>query len=135
VQVLTPSGYQAKIEFLQRLLVKCALNSNFIACILFANKVIFTRNKITNFHNDHLWTENPHIYSNKSLTSVFVHIGIGIIGNHFIGLYCNSLRLSVRCYLFQFFGEYITSVLRTYAFSWDYRCIYMHEEISVLCIM
>jgi len=38
-----------KQEFLQWLFVKCALNPNFIAYILFADKVIFTQNKITNF--------------------------------------------------------------------------------------
>jgi len=53
--------YKPRSKFSQWLLVKCASNPNFVAYILFTDEALFTRNGITNFHNDHVWAEeNPH---------------------------------------------------------------------------
>nr|KAF7415999.1 hypothetical protein H0235_012591 [Vespula pensylvanica] len=45
VQVLSQLNYQARIEFLQWLLVKFASNQNFLFCILFTDEVLLTRNE------------------------------------------------------------------------------------------
>jgi len=37
------------------LLVKCILNSNFVACILFTDEIVFMQKGVTNFHNNNTY--------------------------------------------------------------------------------
>jgi len=43
-----------KNRIFTKLLVKFALNLNFVTCISFFDETAFTQNEITNFHNDHV---------------------------------------------------------------------------------
>ncbi|KAJ4446486.1 hypothetical protein ANN_13182 [Periplaneta americana] len=60
VQALSPADYPARVRFCQWFLQQCGVNPNFPALILFTDEAQFTRNGITNFHNQHVWAyENP----------------------------------------------------------------------------
>ncbi|KAJ4437091.1 hypothetical protein ANN_17226, partial [Periplaneta americana] len=60
VQALSPADYPARVRFCQWFLQQCGVNPNFPALVLFTDEAQFTRDGITNFHNQHLWAyENP----------------------------------------------------------------------------
>ncbi|KAJ4432635.1 hypothetical protein ANN_21258 [Periplaneta americana] len=60
VQALSPANYPARVRFCQWFLQQCGVNPNFPALILFTDEAQFTRDGITNFHNQHVWAyENP----------------------------------------------------------------------------
>ncbi|KAJ4436202.1 hypothetical protein ANN_18832 [Periplaneta americana] len=56
VQALSPVDYPARVRFCQWFLQQCGVNPNFPALVLFTDEAQFTRDGITNFHNQH---ENP----------------------------------------------------------------------------
>ncbi|KAJ4435677.1 hypothetical protein ANN_18293 [Periplaneta americana] len=60
VQALSPADYPARVRFCQWFLQQCGVNPNFPALVLFTDEAQFTRDGITNFHNQHVWAyENP----------------------------------------------------------------------------
>ncbi|KAJ4451198.1 hypothetical protein ANN_02658 [Periplaneta americana] len=60
VQALSPADYPARVRFCQWFLQQCGVNPNFPALVLFTDEAQFTRDGITNFHNQHVWVyENP----------------------------------------------------------------------------
>ncbi|KAJ4429896.1 hypothetical protein ANN_22100 [Periplaneta americana] len=60
VQALSPADYPARVRFCQWFLQQCGANPNFPALVLFTDEAQFTRDGITNFHNQHVWSyENP----------------------------------------------------------------------------
>ncbi|KAJ4447098.1 hypothetical protein ANN_09098 [Periplaneta americana] len=60
VQALSPADYPARVRFCQWFLQQCGVNPNFAALVLFTDEAQFTRDGITNFHNQHVWAyENP----------------------------------------------------------------------------
>ncbi|KAJ4432454.1 hypothetical protein ANN_21073 [Periplaneta americana] len=60
VQSLSPADYPARVRFCQWFLQQCGVNPNFPALVLFTDEAQFTRDGITNFHNQHVWAyENP----------------------------------------------------------------------------
>ncbi|KAJ4442110.1 hypothetical protein ANN_11976 [Periplaneta americana] len=60
VQALSPADYSARVRFCQWFLQQCGVNPNFPALVLFTDEAQFTRDGITNFHNQHVWAiENP----------------------------------------------------------------------------
>ncbi|KAJ4448333.1 hypothetical protein ANN_10348 [Periplaneta americana] len=60
VQALSPADYPARVRFCQWFLQQCGVNPNFPALVLFTDLAQFTRDGITNFHNQHVWAyENP----------------------------------------------------------------------------
>jgi len=77
---------------------------NFVACILFIDEAAFTQNGITNFHNDRSRNSSC-TYSSKSSKLVFVKC-LNVIPFHH--LICNFPKSVIKCYLSQFFDEYIT---------------------------
>ncbi|KAJ4426353.1 hypothetical protein ANN_27167 [Periplaneta americana] len=59
-QALSPADYPARVRFCQWFLQQCGVNPNFPALVLFTDEAQFTRDGITNFHNQHVWAyENP----------------------------------------------------------------------------
>ncbi|KAJ4445503.1 hypothetical protein ANN_12183, partial [Periplaneta americana] len=57
---LSPADYPARVRFCQWFLRQCGVNPNFPALALFTDEAQFTRDGITNFHNQHVWAyENP----------------------------------------------------------------------------
>ncbi|KAJ4426611.1 hypothetical protein ANN_26409 [Periplaneta americana] len=60
VQALSPADYPTRVRFCQWFLQQCGVNPNFPALVLFTDEAQFTRDGITNFHNQHVWAyENP----------------------------------------------------------------------------
>ncbi|KAJ4432089.1 hypothetical protein ANN_20703 [Periplaneta americana] len=55
VQALSPADYPARVRFCQWFLQQCGVNPNFPALVLFTDEAQFTRDGITNFHNQHVW--------------------------------------------------------------------------------
>ncbi|KAJ4445681.1 hypothetical protein ANN_12365, partial [Periplaneta americana] len=67
VQALSPADYPARVRFCQWFLLQCGVNPN-----LFTDEAQFTRDGITNFHNQHAYTnflENtiPHVLEDTPL--------------------------------------------------------------------
>ncbi|KAJ4448402.1 hypothetical protein ANN_10418 [Periplaneta americana] len=57
---LSPADYPARVRFCQWFLQQCGVNPNFPALVLYKDEAQFTRDGITNFHNQHVWAyENP----------------------------------------------------------------------------
>ncbi|KAJ4447565.1 hypothetical protein ANN_09572, partial [Periplaneta americana] len=57
---LSPADYPARVRFCQWFLQQCGVNPNFPALVLFTDEAQFTRDGITNFHNQHVWAyKNP----------------------------------------------------------------------------
>ncbi|KAJ4430198.1 hypothetical protein ANN_22408 [Periplaneta americana] len=57
VQALSSADYPARVRFCQWFLQQCGVNPNLV---LFTDEAQFTRDGITNFHNQHVWAyENP----------------------------------------------------------------------------
>ncbi|KAJ4435483.1 hypothetical protein ANN_18099 [Periplaneta americana] len=52
VQALSPADYPARVRFCQWFLQQCGVNPNFPALVLFTDEAQFTRDGITNFHNN-----------------------------------------------------------------------------------
>jgi len=94
---------------------------NFVACILFIDEAAFTRNGITNFHNDRSRNSSC-TYSSKSSKLVFVKC-LNVISPH--QLICNFPKSVIKCYLSQFFGEYITFL----------ESMPLVEKLSSTCMM
>ncbi|KAJ4432842.1 hypothetical protein ANN_21481 [Periplaneta americana] len=59
-QALSPADYPARVRFCHWFLQQCGVNPNFPALVLFTDEAQFTRDGITDFHNQHIWAyENP----------------------------------------------------------------------------
>ncbi|KAJ4443770.1 hypothetical protein ANN_05548 [Periplaneta americana] len=57
LQALSPADYSARVRFCQLFLQQCGVNPKLV---LFTDEAQFTRDGITNFHNQHVWAyENP----------------------------------------------------------------------------
>ncbi|KAJ4430414.1 hypothetical protein ANN_22630 [Periplaneta americana] len=54
VEALSPADYPARVRFCQWFLQQCGVNPNFPALVLFTDEAQFTRDGITNFHNQHV---------------------------------------------------------------------------------
>ncbi|KAJ4427551.1 hypothetical protein ANN_25199 [Periplaneta americana] len=54
VQALSSADYPARVRFCQWFLQQCGVNPNFPALVLFTDEAQFTRDGITNFHNQHV---------------------------------------------------------------------------------
>ncbi|KAJ4438232.1 hypothetical protein ANN_14171 [Periplaneta americana] len=91
VQALSPADYPARVRFCQWFLQQCGVNQNFPALVLFTDEAKFTRDGITNFHNQHVWAyENPR----ATVPSHHQNMWAGIIGDRLVGphVLVNGLR-------------------------------------------
>ncbi|KAJ4451322.1 hypothetical protein ANN_02784 [Periplaneta americana] len=61
VQALSPADYPARFRFCQWFLQQCGVNPNSPALVLFTDEAQFTRDGITNFHNQHVWAYKTHV--------------------------------------------------------------------------
>ncbi|KAJ4449147.1 hypothetical protein ANN_00542 [Periplaneta americana] len=87
VQALSSADYPARDRFCQPFLQQCGVNPNFPALVLFTDEAQFTRDGITNFHNQHVWA-----YENLRATVPSHHqvrfslnMWAGIIGDRLVG--------------------------------------------------
>ncbi|KAJ4431017.1 hypothetical protein ANN_19610 [Periplaneta americana] len=61
VQALSPADYPARLRFCQWFLQQCGVNPNFPALVLFTDEAQFTRDGITNFHNQMYGRMKSHV--------------------------------------------------------------------------
>lgn len=87
VQELLVEDYPKRIGFCDWLLMENTRNVNFIRNILFTDEATFSRNGITNHHNEHIWAdENPHAKKTTHHQRTFkVNVWAGIVDNNLIG--------------------------------------------------
>ncbi|KAJ4451131.1 hypothetical protein ANN_02571 [Periplaneta americana] len=100
VQALSPADYSARVRFCQWFLQQCCVNPNFPALVLFTDEAQFTRDDITNFHNQHVWAyENP-CATVPSLHPVRFSLNMwaGIIGDRLVGPHVLVNRLTGQAY-------------------------------------
>ncbi|KAJ4443745.1 hypothetical protein ANN_05523 [Periplaneta americana] len=100
VQAQSPADYPARVRFCQWFLQQCGVNPNFPALVLFTDEAQFTRDGITNFHNQHVWayknpraTVPPHHQVRFSL-----NMWAGIIGDRLVGPHILVNRLTGQAY-------------------------------------
>ncbi|KAJ4451659.1 hypothetical protein ANN_03129 [Periplaneta americana] len=86
VQALSPADYPARVRFCQWFLQQCGVNPNFPALVLFTDEAQFTRDGITNFHNQHVWAyENPRAtVPSHHQVRFSLNMWAGIIGDRLI---------------------------------------------------
>ncbi|KAJ4430718.1 hypothetical protein ANN_19309 [Periplaneta americana] len=100
VQALSPADYPARFRFCQWFLQQCGVNPNFPALVLFTDEAQFTRDGITNFHNQHVWAyENPRATVPSHHQMRFsLNMWAGIIGDRLVGPHVLVNRLAGQAY-------------------------------------
>ncbi|KAJ4450352.1 hypothetical protein ANN_01773 [Periplaneta americana] len=86
--------------FCQWFLQQCGVNPNFPALVLFTDEAQFTREGITNFHNQHVWAyENPcTTVPSHHQVRFFLNMWAGIIGDRLVGPHVLVNRLTGQAY-------------------------------------
>ncbi|KAJ4435587.1 hypothetical protein ANN_18203 [Periplaneta americana] len=79
---------------------QCGVNPNFPALVLFTDEAQFTRDGITNFHNQHVWAyENPRAtVPSHQQVRFSLNMWAGIIGDRLVGPHVLLNRLTVQAY-------------------------------------
>ncbi|KAJ4439751.1 hypothetical protein ANN_07879 [Periplaneta americana] len=100
VQALLPAHYPARVRFCQWFLPQCGVNPNFPALVLFTDEAQFTRDGITNFHNQHVWAyENPRAtVPSHHQVRFFLNMWAGIIGDRLVGPHVLVNRFTGQAY-------------------------------------
>lgn len=101
VQALLPEDGPRRVEFCQWLLNQHNRNENFTKFILATDEATFTRNGVTNFHNNHVWAvENPHAVKRTHFQHRFsLNVWAGVLNGMLIGPYFFPARLTGDIYL------------------------------------
>ncbi|KAJ4449984.1 hypothetical protein ANN_01391 [Periplaneta americana] len=89
-----------RVRFCQWFLQQCGVNPNFPALVLFTYDAQFTRDGITNFHNQHVWTyENPRAtVPSHHQVRFSLNMWAGIIGDRLVGPHVLVNRLTGQEY-------------------------------------
>ncbi|KAJ4425767.1 hypothetical protein ANN_27390, partial [Periplaneta americana] len=100
VQALSPADYPARVRFSQWFLQQCGVNPNFPALVLFTDEAQFTRDGITNFHNQHVWAyENPRAtVPSHHQVRFSLNMWVGIIGDRLVGPHVLVNRITGQAY-------------------------------------
>ncbi|KAJ4435913.1 hypothetical protein ANN_18533 [Periplaneta americana] len=100
VQAVSPADYPARVRFCQWFLQQCDVNPNFPALVLFTDEAQFTRDGITNFHNQHVWAyENPRVtVPSHHQVRFSLNMWAGIIGDRLVGTHVLVNRLTGQAY-------------------------------------
>ncbi|KAJ4445414.1 hypothetical protein ANN_07219 [Periplaneta americana] len=100
LQALSPADYPARVRFCQWFLQQCGVNPNFPALVLFADEAQFTRDGITNFHNQHVWAyEKPRAtVPSRHQVRLSLNMWAGIIGDRLVGPHVLVNRLTGQAY-------------------------------------
>ncbi|KAJ4425598.1 hypothetical protein ANN_27794 [Periplaneta americana] len=98
LQALSPADYPARVS--QWFLQQCGVNPNFPALVLFTDEAQFTRDGITNFHNQHVWAyENPRAtVPSHHQVRFFLNMWASIIGDRLVGPHVLVNRLTGQAY-------------------------------------
>ncbi|KAJ4439683.1 hypothetical protein ANN_07811 [Periplaneta americana] len=99
-QALSPADYPARVRFCQWFLEQCGVNPNFPALVLFTDEAQFTRDGITNFHNQHVWAyENPRAtVPSHHQVRFSLNMWPGITGDRLVGPHVLVNRLTGQAY-------------------------------------
>ena len=101
VQVFQPADYANQMAFCQWYLEHSAIEPEFGLFILFTDEETFTRDRIINSNNQHVWADvNPKesiVCHNQQWFSV--NIWAGVVGYHLIGPVMLPLCLNAAQYL------------------------------------
>ncbi|KAJ4433205.1 hypothetical protein ANN_15462 [Periplaneta americana] len=100
VQALSPTDYPARVRFCQWFLQQCGVNPNFPTLVLFTDEAQYTRDGITNFHNQHVWAyENPRAtVPSHHQVRFSLNMWAGIIGDRLVGPHVLVNRLTGQAY-------------------------------------
>ncbi|KAJ4433294.1 hypothetical protein ANN_15553 [Periplaneta americana] len=100
VQALSLADYPARVRFCQWFLQQCGVNPNFPALVLFTDEAQFTRDGITNFHNQHVWAyENPRAtVPSHHQVRFSLNMWVDIIGDRLVGPHVLVNRLTGQAY-------------------------------------
>ncbi|KAJ4426788.1 hypothetical protein ANN_26587 [Periplaneta americana] len=94
---LSPADYSARVRFCQWFLQQCGVNPNLV---LFTDEAQFTRDGITNFHNQHVWAyEKPRAtVPSHHQVRFSLNMWAGIIGDRLFGPHVLVNRLTGQAY-------------------------------------
>ncbi|KAJ4443040.1 hypothetical protein ANN_04690 [Periplaneta americana] len=127
VQALSPADYPARVRFCQWFLQQCGVNPNFPALVLFTDEAQFTRDGITNFHNQHVW-----VYENPRATVPSHHQEVDILN-----IFCNDndLRKEKRSGEFQCCEGHNSEMkhFRTHVVMNYFDCLHVGNTYLKLC--
>lgn len=128
VQALLPRDFPLRFNFCQWFLQMLAQNQFFENKILFSDEANFSRNAITNFHNNHFWAEeNPHSIRENNFQEQFsVNVWAGIIGDYLIGPFFLPARLNGQYYR-QFLEEELPGLLEEVPIFVRNQMWFMHD--------
>lgn len=128
VQALLPRDFPARLEFCRWFLRKNAQNPNFTSKVLFTDEASFSREGITNFHNNHSWDyENPHAIGESGFQQqLSVNVWAGIVGDHLIGPHFLPPRLNGDTYR-QFLEETLPGLLEEVPLATRNTMWFMHD--------
>lgn len=101
VQALLPVDYPQRVQYCLWLSLMIGNNPDFSSKILFTDEANFSRECITNFHNNHIWSdENPNAIVESRFQHKFsLNVWVGIIGDFLIGPHFLPQRLDGNSYL------------------------------------
>lgn len=102
VQALLPRDFPKRLEFCNWMLEMIRRNRDFLKTIEFTDECSFSRDKIINFHNYHIWTEeNPHaIVETHHQEQFSLNVWVGVIGDYLLGPHFLPPRLNGEAYNF-----------------------------------
>lgn len=128
VQALLPRDFPHRVHLCQWSLQMITQNAQFLENVLFTDEANFSRQGITNFHNNHLWAEdNPHAIQECRYQYEFsLNVWVGIIGENVIGPYFLPLRLNGASYT-NFLQEQLPIVLENVPLAIRPRMWFMHD--------
>ncbi|KAJ4435008.1 hypothetical protein ANN_23581 [Periplaneta americana] len=94
------SSQVVAVKGVEWFLQQCGVNPNFPALVLFTDEAQFTRDGITNFHNQHVWAyENPRAtVPSHHQVRFSLNMWAGIIGDRLVGPHVLVNRLTGQAY-------------------------------------
>ncbi|KAL7640497.1 UNVERIFIED_CONTAM: hypothetical protein RMT77_008772 [Armadillidium vulgare] len=100
VQALLPTDFPARVALCRWMQQKIAHNPHHLAEVFFIDEANFSRDAISNFHNNHIWAgENPHaIVESRHQHQFSLNVWVGIVGDHLIGPFFLPARLTGDVY-------------------------------------
>lgn len=128
VQALLPRDYPQRVNFCQWFLERLARNPQFLNNFFFTDEANFSKNAITNFHNNHVWSqENPHAISERYFQYQFsLNVWAGIVGDRLIGPFFLPQRLDGQTYR-HFLENELPTLLEDLPLAQRTQLFFMHD--------
>lgn len=128
VQALLPRDFPNRLEFCNWMLEMIRRNRDFLNTIEFTDECSFSRDKIINFHNYHIWAdENPHAIVETNHQEPFsLNVWVGVIGDYLIGPHFLPPRLNGEAYV-QFLREVHPVLLEEVPLGVRRDMFFMHD--------